>query len=247
MKKLRVRKAKVSRKAFDYPAFEQVTREGADDPRFAKVAKKTGDRMIRQRQPIAGQRSCGIGYVSLKNMPDIARRFAEDRDSFSKHLNEFVEAVFEIVLDTEGKVHRFSSDGILYAYENTAKASGATQAAVTGLKIRYRMNKLNRSWEFFHDESWKIRTGVCAGPVAISAEEEEGGFSWNITGQFADLAKAISRSASPGQVLVTDDAYNDPKFDQALFEAGKSRVMQPRGFEFSTRVREIVAMVRSRF
>ena len=243
--KLRRRKSKISKKAFDYPAFEQVTREGPDDPRFAKVIKKTDPRFVRPRQPIGGQRSCGIGYVSLKNLPDIVRKFADDREQFGRCMNEFIESLFELILDADGRMTGFSEDGLLFAFENSPASHGATQAAVMGLKIRYRMNKMNRSWEFFHDDSWKVRTGVCAGPVAIAADESAGGSSWTITGEFAELAKAISRCASPGQVLLTDDAWNDPKFNQAQFETGAPRVLQPRGSEFSTKVREIVAMVRN--
>jgi class 3 adenylate cyclase len=245
--KLRVRKSRVSQKEFDYPAFEQIHRKGEDDPRFARTGKKKEPRIIRQRQPIAGQKSCGIGYISLLNLTDIAQRLQEDREQFGRCLNEFIDAVREIVTDAGGKMQPYSLDGILFLFDHKGKKSGATQAAVTGLKIRYRMNKLNRSWDNYHADAWKIRTGVCAGPVTITEMPTEFGHEIEVTGEFAELAKAVSRSAGSGQVLVVEDAYKGAGFNKALFETGNPRVLQPTGADYATKVREIVAMLKTQY
>ena len=240
----RPRPAKISQAEYTKPAFARIIRQGDDDPRFAKVVKAGASSAAPKTR--STRQICGVGYIALKNMPAIIQRFADNRDQFRTCMNAVIGAVEEIVTGDGGWLQKFSGDGFLFAFPNTARTNGATQAIITGLKMRYRMNKLNRAWNFYRGEAWMVRTGVHAGTVVITRTGTDEDFRITIQGETAELATALSRKGSAGQVLISDDAFSNGAFQQALFQTGASRMIQPKGADFSLRVREIVAMVQSK-
>ena len=170
---------------------------------------------------------------------------SDSREKFASCLNQFVEAVTDIVLDEGGRLEKFLNDGILF-YFPTDKSlpDGTTRAVITSLKIRYRMNKLNRNWEFFRDDSWQSRVGINNGMVLIEEIEDDEGVRTIVKGQPAELARGMGSIADAGKILITDSTYNDKGFRKGYFKIEDPYHMQAKGTDFMTKVQEVTGMIK---
>jgi len=247
--KRKILKSKVSGKQYKRFDFERVVIEKSDtkegDVKKKRVLKPKDEKPVEKKKSNVTQKYASVGYCSIKNFREIIREMSDSREKFASCLNQFIEAVTEIVLDEGGRLERFLNNGILFYFPSDKSLSdGTTRAVTASLKIRYRMNKLNRSWEFYRDDAWQIRVGVNTGMVLIEEIEDDKGIRTIIKGQTAELARGMGSTADAGKILITDTTYNDSGFKRGYFKIEEPYHMHVKGTDFVTKVREITGMIR---
>jgi class 3 adenylate cyclase len=247
--KIRILKSKITRKKFNKFQFERIliskTGNNIVFGRKSRVFKAQSEESKREQKQNITKISATVGYCSIKNFDDIVRKMSNIREQFALCLNQFIEAISDIISSEGGCLLKFLKDGIYFYFPSDKTSSNsATKAAVSSLKMRYRMNKLNRNWGFYRDDSWLISIGVATGTVLIEEIKNKKDVKTLLTGQTAELARGMGSSASSGKVLISDTTYNDAGFKKGYFVIEEPYHMQAEGINYMTKVYEITGMVR---
>ncbi len=241
---------KISKKAYSRVAFPKVSNESTGKNTLPKMGKvyRAPDFPPSGRAPAvrsAQTRSVCLGYCAIRNFKEILKRWSDNREQLHQCLNGFIEAVTDIVGRQGGVAERFSANGILFGFgHERADKEDLKNAIVSALKIRYRMNKLNRAWDLYHEDAWKIGIGVIKGTAMVMMEMEKGDSAYTFRGNLPALARGLGSSAGASQVIVTEETYKDSLFPKDFIETQEPYHVQIHGTDYMTRVREIVAMSR---
>ena len=235
--------AKISKKSYKQFSFQKIAKENIDGAGQKVYKGKT--------EQIAGETPAGrvqdgtVGFCSIKNFKNIIIKMADSREQLASCLNQFMEDISDIVYSGGGRIDKFSKDGILFYFPtNKNMPDGPTRAASASIRMRYRMSKLNRKWNFNFKDAWFVSVGITSGSVQIEDIESEEHIITSIKGKTAQIARAIGSTAGTGKVLITDTTYNTAGFSRGFFHIEEPYHMQPWGIDEMTKVHEITAMVR---
>ena len=238
-------KSKISHKRYKKPSFERIVIDRETNGKNKKVFKPKAVTAAGKSKSNIEQKFGTVCYCSLKGFKEIIKRMSNSREKFTTCLNQFIEGVNDIVLDEGGLLEKFSNDGILFYFPVDKNfTDGTTRAVITSLKIRYRMNKLNRSWEFYRGDSWQIRIGINTGMVLIDMIEAEDKFTITFKGEITELARKIGSTADAGKILITENSYYDKGFKKGYFKIEDPYHMQPKGIDYTTKVHQVTGMIR---
>ena len=239
----RVIKSRISKKKYSKFPFERVVKENLEIV-GTRVFKAKTEKIITEK-PQGEIQSGTVGYCSIKNFKNIISNMADSREEFTSCLNQFMEEISDIVYGDGGKIDKFSQDGVLFYFPIDKNTSDSpTRATSASLKMRYRVNKLNRKWNFNFNKAWFVSIGINSGSVQIESIENGDSMFTSIKGEIAEIARAIGRTAATGKVLVTDETYNSKGFKRGFFHIEEPYHLQPRGIDAMTKVYEITGMVR---
>lgn len=229
--------------------FKHYSKDGQELPHRSSDDKQIdSDTHQRVADYIKGevrQTELAVGYCYLRNFREILKNNQEDRAHLAECLNEYLEGIDDIVLGDLGGTLKFYEGGMVYFFGHYAtKEDPVTKAIIAGLKIRYRMNKFNRRWNFYWDDSWKVSCGVSHGQCAIAGHGTPEQIEWTVKGKTVNLVKNLGGAAGAGQILITDSAYQNSQFHKDLFTFNKPFHIQPKDSDIAIQVREVISMVK---
>ncbi len=235
-------KSKISHKRYKKAVFERVVIDRKVHGKDKRVFKPRAEK----KESNITQRFGTVGYCSIKDFKNIIKRMSDSREKFASCLNQFIGAVTDIITDEGGLVEKFSSDGILFYFPVDKNfTDGSMRAVISSLKIRYRMNKLNRSWEFFRiEDSWNIRIGINTGMIMIDVIEDGDDVKVAIKGEPAEIARGIGSIADAVKILITEKTYSDKGFKKAHFKIEEPYHMHLKVTDYMAKVWQITGMIR---
>ena len=248
----RILKYKISQKRYSSFAFPRVSRmEMEVKKREAGKGDKKHLVFNLKQKPVVTKSSSDrkqvvVGYCAIKNFKELAKRMQNDRDKFSQCINEFIAMVDEVILNERGMTERFDGNGILFYFDPKTmdRNDVVSRAAIASLKLRYRMNKMNRTWDFYRNDAWMVQIGIDTGWAIIEDVETTESIYCNIKGEVARMARGTGKKAVNSQILITENSYKFPKFDKNRFQINNPFHVQPEGADFMVRVREIVSLTK---
>jgi len=252
IKKARLLKYKISHKKSTSYVFPRISRIEAEIMK-ERAGKSDKEQIVLSlkpdkppARPSSNRKNVVVGYCAIKNLKELTKRMMHDKEKFSTCLNEFIAVVDDVVLNERGMTEKFDGKGILYYIDPDRVTEGDLVAPViiAALKLRYRMNKMNRAWDFYRNDAWIIQIGIDAGWAIIEEIETPETIQCTVKGNVARMARGIGQKAGKTQILISENVYKFPKFKKSLFQIKEPYHVQPEGADFMTRVREIVAMVR---
>ena len=242
---------KISRKSFSrflFPEAKEVRIQERGFAKEGKIYRAGGNAAAAPLLPSvhsAETKEVTLGYCAIRNFKNILKRWGDDRERLQFLINGFIDALTEIVTGQGGTVEKFSVNGMLFAFgHDAASAEDLKNEILAALKIRYRMSKLNRSWNLYHDDSWKIGIGVTSGSALVMGDNGGSTYQYNFRGNLPALAKGLGDSAHPSQIIVAEETYKASSFPKDFIETREPYHIQLHGTDYMTRVREIVAIDR---
>ena len=239
----KITKAKISKKSYKQFSFQKIAKDNLDG--VGQKIFKAKTEQIEVETPAGRIQNGTVGFCSIKNFKNIIIKMADSREQLASCLNQFMEDISDIVYSGRGRIDKFSKDGVLFYFPTNKKIpDGPTRAASASLKMRYRMNKLNRKWNFNFSEAWFISVGITSGSVQIEDIESEEHIITLIKGKTAQIARAIGSTAGTGKVLITDTTYNEAGFKKGFFHMEDPYHMQPGGIDEMTKLHEITGMLK---
>ena len=234
---------------FHRHAFPDVTRGSVSkDPASqdsGKIMKAVIESQGDDQTPAAINRAVTVGFCAIRNFKELLNRWQDDRDQLKKYLNDFIQAITEIIEGQGGVSEKFNGNGILYVFGATGpNADDIFKAIVTALRIRYRMNKINRAWDFYRDDAWKVGLGISTGSALVVRHGTLRDCTYSFRGTLPAFTKGLGSAAAPSQIIITEEVFKNKNFQKDLFEIKMPFHVQARGTDYMTRVREIVQMVK---
>jgi len=164
-------------------------------PQLAELVMASGEDPLRpHRQEVT------VVFVDLRGFTAFAE-MAEPEEVMSI-LQEFHQAMGEIIMAHNGTLERYMGDGMMIVFNDPVPVPDhAVQAIRMALAMREREVELSEKWEMFgHDLRFGI--GIAHGYATIGRIGFEGRWDYTAIGSVVNLAARLCGMAKAGQILV---------------------------------------------
>ena len=159
-------------------------------------------------------------------------------DHIQRLLNEYFEAMTDIVFEYEGTVDKFIGDGLMVFFgDPEPQTDHALRAVRAAIDMQKRTRQLNAKWSKQGDMPLQIRIGINTGPVVVGNMGSSRRLSYTVLGAAVNLAQRLESSAPVEGIMIsqrTFDLVKDQVVTQPLGD------VQVKGFEAPIPVHEVL-------
>jgi adenylate cyclase len=153
-------------------------------------------------------------------------------------LNEYFEAMTEVVFRHEGTVDKFIGDGLMAFWgDPEPQPDHALRAVRTAMDMQRKARELRVRWEAQGDMPLQVRIGVHTGRVAVGNMGSRRRLSYTALGADVNLAQRLESGAPVGGIMISQRTYDLVK-DQV--PTRPLTPVQAKGFEGTIRVYEVM-------
>lgn len=123
-------------------------------------------------------------------------------------LNEYFSEMTDLVFDSGGTLDKYLGDGIMALYGAPfAKPDDPLRAVKTAIEMQRSLVTLNRDWESRGQQPLRMGVGVNTGPVTAGYIGSAKRTEYTVIGDAVNLASRLCSNAAPGQILVSESAF----------------------------------------
>lgn len=129
-------------------------------------------------------------------------------DEIQKALNEYFEAMVEIVFKYEGTVDKFIGDGLMVFFGDPEdQPDHALRCVRAAIEMQLRTRLLREQWEREGTFPIQIRIGINSGPVVVGNMGSARRLSYTVLGSDVNLAQRLESGAPVGGILISQRTY----------------------------------------
>jgi adenylate cyclase len=129
-------------------------------------------------------------------------------DEIQKALNEYFEAMVEIVFKYEGTVDKFIGDGLMVFFGDPEdQPDHALRCVRAAVEMQQKTRALREQWEQEGKFPLQIRIGINSGPVVVGNMGSARRLSYTVLGSDVNLAQRLESNAPVGGVLISQRTY----------------------------------------
>ena len=129
-------------------------------------------------------------------------------DEIQKALNEYFEAMVEIVFQEEGTVDKFIGDGLMVFFgDPEEQPDHAVRCVRAAIEMQRRTRTLKEQWEREGKFPIEIRIGINTGPVVVGNMGSARRLSYTVLGSDVNLAQRLEANAPVGGILISHRTY----------------------------------------
>jgi len=158
-------------------------------------------------------------------------------DEIQKALNEYFEAMVEVVFKYEGTVDKFIGDGLMVFFGDPEdQPDHALRCVRAAIEMQQRTRVLRAKWESEGKFPLQIRIGVNSGPVVVGNMGSARRLSYTVLGSDVNLAQRLESNAPVGGIMISQRTY------ELLNGAIPAKLLEPikvKGLEVPIRVYEV--------
>jgi adenylate cyclase len=131
-----------------------------------------------------------------------------DPDHVQRLLNEYFEAMTDIVFWHEGTVDKFIGDGLMVFFgDPEPQEDHALRAVRAAIDMQTRVRDLKARWQQRGDMPIEIRIGINTGTVVVGNMGSTRRLDYTVLGSDVNLAQRMEASAPVGGILVSQSTY----------------------------------------
>jgi len=125
-------------------------------------------------------------------------------DEIQRLLNEYFDAMVEIVFKYEGTVDKYIGDGLMVFFgDPEPQPDHALRCVRAAIEMQKKTDELRRRWSAVGSIPIRIRIGINTGEVVVGNMGSARRLSYTVLGSAVNLAQRLERSASPGGILIS--------------------------------------------
>ena len=129
-------------------------------------------------------------------------------DQIQKMLNEYFEAMVDIVFKYEGTVDKFIGDGLMVFFGDPEPQSDhAVRCVKAAVEMQKKCRELKARWETTGLFPLKIRIGVNTGPVVVGNMGSARRLSYTVLGSDVNLAQRLESNAPVEGIMISQRTY----------------------------------------
>jgi adenylate cyclase len=129
-------------------------------------------------------------------------------DEIQKALNEYFEAMVEIVFKFEGTVDKFIGDGLMVFFGDPEdQPDHAIRCVRAAIEMQRKTRALRAQWEHEGRFPLQIRIGINSGPVVVGNMGSARRLSYTVLGSDVNLAQRLESNAPVGGILISQRTY----------------------------------------
>ncbi len=159
-------------------------------------------------------------------------------DHIQRLLNEYFEAMTEIVFWHEGTVDKFIGDGLMVFFgDPDPQEDHALRAVRAAIDMQRRVRDLKVRWVARGDMPIQIRVGINTGTVVVGNMGSSRRLSYTVLGSDVNLAQRLESSAPVEGIMISRRTYDLVKDHVGTRSLGE---IQVKGLEESIQVYEVI-------
>lgn len=160
-------------------------------------------------------------------------------DHVQKRLNEYFEAMTEIVFKHHGTVDKFIGDGLMVFFgDPEPHLDHALQCVRAAIDMQKKVQEMKTEWENQGDIPIEIRIGINTGNVVVGNMGSSRRMSYTVLGSAVNLAQRLESNAPVNGILVSQRTHDLVKDH---IQTGFPREIEVKGFDSCIRVYDVVA------
>ena len=129
-------------------------------------------------------------------------------DQIQKMLNEYFEAMVDIVFKYEGTVDKFIGDGLMVFFGDPEPQSDhAVRCVRAAIEMQKKCRELKARWETTGLFPLKIRVGINSGPVVVGNMGSARRLSYTVLGSDVNLAQRLESNAPVEGIMISQRTY----------------------------------------
>ena len=158
-------------------------------------------------------------------------------DHIQKLLNEYFEAMTEIVFKHEGTVDKFMGDGLMVFFgDPQPQPDHALRCVRSAIEMQQKTREIRAEWEKQGDLPIQIRIGIHTGTVVVGNMGSARRLSYTVLGAAANLAQRLESNAPVGGILISKQTNDQVKDHISTTSLG---TIQAKGFDEPVTVYEV--------
>lgn len=127
-----------------------------------------------------------------------------DPDHIRRLLNEYFDAMVEIVFRFGGTVDKYIGDGLMVFFgDPEPQADHATRAVRAAIDMQKTTRLLGERWEREGGFAFQVRIGINTGEVVVGNMGSRRRLSYTVLGAPVNLAQRLESNAPPGGILIS--------------------------------------------
>jgi class 3 adenylate cyclase/CheY-like chemotaxis protein len=170
-------------------------------PQLAELIVDSGDESFLESH----RREIVVVFCDLRGFTSFAE--ASDPEEVMGVLQEYFEALGDLIFRFEGTLERFTGDGLMVFFNDPVRCEdGPARAIRMGVAMRTRVRGLAETWaRQGHDLSLGI--GIAQGYATLGRIGFEGRHDYAAIGSVTNLAARLCAEAEPWQILCSERVY----------------------------------------
>lgn len=153
-------------------------------------------------------------------------------------LNEYFEAMCEVIFRYGGYVDKFIGDCIMVVFSAPAQTPGDARKAVEAALEQQRViHELAQRWESEGKTPFTVGMGISTGSVVMGNLGSSSRMNYTVIGDDVNIAARLYNVAAGGQIIVSESTYNEVK---DLFELRELEPVRVKGKSAPLRNFEVI-------
>ncbi len=131
-------------------------------------------------------------------------------EEIKRTLNEYFDAMAEIVFQYEGTIDKYIGDGLMVFFGDPVRVeSHALNAVRAACEMQQRCRSLKEQWDREGRLSLKVRIGIHTGEVIVGNMGTERRMDYTVLGANVNLAQRLEMYAPPEGILLSEETYQE--------------------------------------
>lgn len=207
------------------------------------VAREVVDEILKdpERLVLRGERRVvTVLFCDIRGFASLTERLKPEE--VVQLLNEFYTLIIDTTVQHGGTLDKFLGDGVMTIFgAPIATPEHSLQAVRTALAIQTGIVELTESRIRGGRAPIEVGIGISAGEVVAGTVGAEERMEYTVVGHSVNLASRLENAARPGQILMSEDTYDQLT---GLVEARSLGPIKVKGKEELVEVYEVLGLVR---
>jgi len=216
-------------------------------PKIAEVIWLSRYQLLRNGQLVGHKLIATVLFSDLRGFSSLAEHM--DPAALMVWLNEYMQAMAQIVLDHDGVVDKFIGDAVMAVFgvpirrtSSVAIAADAKQAVTCALAMAERLRLLNQMWQRSGRPTVTMRIGIATGPVVTGSLGSAQRLDYTTLGDTVNIAarlESYDKTFGLGlcRILISETTY---QYIQGQFSTTCIGPVQLRGREQPLQVYQVL-------
>ncbi|WP_448573461.1 CHASE2 domain-containing protein [Trichothermofontia sp.] len=216
-------------------------------PKIAEVIWLSRYQLLHNGQLVGHKLTATVLFSDLRGFSTLAEHM--DPAALMVWLNEYMQAMAQIVLDHDGVVDKFIGDSVMAVFgvpirrtSSAAIAADAKQAVTCAVAMAERLRSLNQAWQRSGRPTVSMRIGIATGPVVTGSLGSAQRLDYTTLGDTVNIAarlEAYDKTFGVGlcRILISETTY---QYIQGHFATTCIGKVQLRGREQPLQVYQVL-------
>lgn len=186
-------------------------------PEIAEAIWRDRNQILRQGRLMGRRMTATVLFTDLKDFSSVSERIPPEH--LMSWLNEYMEAMTQVVLEHGGIVDKFIGDSIMAVFgvpiprtTSAAIAQDAHQAISCAIRMASVLEALNARWDSQSRPTTSMRVGIATGPVVTGSLGGQQRIDYTTIGDCVNVASRLEgydKTLSPGlcRILISETTY----------------------------------------